>query len=78
MSSARKKYTHVDYLWKDEEVEESVVQAKVIPSTETLRSYQDMIKEMSAEPVEEAKDEEVDESKEEVEEAKDEDQDDKE
>ena len=33
---------------------------------------------MSAEPVEEAKDEEVDESKEEVEEAKDEDQDDKE
>ena len=37
-----------------------------------------MIKEKSAEQVEEAKDEEVDESKEEVEEAKDEDQDDKE
>ena len=61
-----------------EEVEETETQASVIPSTQTLRSYQDMIKEMSAEPVEEAKDEEVDESKEEVEEAKDEDQDDKE
>ena len=43
-----------------------------------LPVYEDFFKEMSDEPVEEAKDEEVDESKEEVEEAKDEDQDDKE
>ena len=59
---------------KDEEVDESVVKATVIPSTGALRSYQDMIKEMSTdEEVDESKDEEIEEAKDE-----DEDQDDKE
>ena len=54
-----------------DDTKKKVDEATVIPSTKILRSYQDMIKEMSAEPVEESKDDD----KEEVEESKDEDDD---